>query len=260
MNGSVPPPPPGAEAPKKGLSTLAKVLIGCGVVLLLGVGSCVVVTGYLAKKGINKLEAFAKEMEENPDAAAVRAAELALRLNPEITIVQSNPEGGTITVREKASGREITFTLEDIKAGRLTVSEGGEETRIDFDSDEQGGGTMKVTSDKGTMVLGAGDASQVPGWVPTYPGARADSFSTVKTGTETSGTFALHTADSAETVLAFFAEKLEAGGFQVEKVSGETTGALGGTLNATSGNRTVNVTVVSQEGETQGLIAYGEKP
>jgi hypothetical protein len=259
MNGSVPPPPPGAEAPKKGLSTLAKVLIGCGVVMLLGIGSCVVVTGYLAKKGINKLESFAKEMESDPDAAAYRVAELAIRANPDLTIISSDADAKTITIRDK-DGSEITLTIDDLKAGRFTVSEGGETATVDFDADEQGGGTMTVTSDKGTMVLGAGDASQVPGWVPTYPGARADSFSTVKTGSETSGTFALHTADSAETVLAFFEEKLEADGFKVEKMTGETTGALGGTLTATSGSRTVNVTVVSQEGETQGLIAYGEKP
>jgi hypothetical protein len=258
MNEPVPP-PPGAPAQKQGLSTLVKVLIGCGVVLVLGVGSCVVVTGYLAKKGIGKLEEFAKEAQENPDAALVRTTALALRLNPEIDVVSSDPAGGKIVVREKATGKEVTFTVDDIKEGRLTVSADGQETQVDLDADEQGG-SVTVRGEEGTMVLGAGDAAQVPGWVPGYPGARADAYTSVKSGAETSGSFAIHTSDSVGTVLGYYEEKLKAAGFEVERTTLETTGALGGNLAARSGNRTLNVTLATQEGETQGLIAYVDKP
>ena len=112
-------------APKKGMSTFVKVLLGCGVLLLLGIGSCFVVSGYFLKKGVGKISDFAKEMEANPDAAVVRAAELALRLNPEVDVVSSDPAAGTITVREKKTGKEVTFNLEDIKAGKFSITADG---------------------------------------------------------------------------------------------------------------------------------------
>jgi hypothetical protein len=256
MNGTVPPPPPGAEAPKKkGLSPLAWFGIGCGALIVLGLGSCFVMTAIVANKAKN----FVSDLEKNPDAAVIKAAELALKLNPELEVLSSDAEAGKITVREKATGKEVTFDLEDIKAGRLTIKSGDEEARVDFDAGEQGG-SMTVTSDKGTMVIGGGDGGQVPDWVPSYPGARADSFSNVRAGGENSGTFTIHTPDAAAAVLAYYEDKAKAAGFEVEKTTLETAGAVGGSLVARAGDRTFNVTVATQEGQTQGLIAYSEKP
>ena len=158
-------------APKKGMSTFVKVLLGCGVLLLLGIGSCVVVSGYFLKKGVGKLSDFAKEMESNPDAAVVRAAELALRLNPEVDVVSSDPAAGTITVREKKTGKEVTFNLEDIKAGKFSIEADGEKANIDIDATEENGGQMKVVTDQGTAVFGAG-GQKAPDWIPSYPGGR----------------------------------------------------------------------------------------
>ncbi len=79
--------------------------------------------GYFPKKGVGKLSDFAKEMESNPDAAAVRAAELVLRLNPDVDVLSSDPAAGTITVREKKTGKEVTFDLEDIKAGKFSITD-----------------------------------------------------------------------------------------------------------------------------------------
>ena len=75
-----------------------------------------------------------------------------------------------------------------------------------------------------------------------------------------SASFTIHTSDSAETVLAYYEEKLKAAGFEVQRTTLETAGAMGGNLAAQSGARTLNVTVATQEGETQGLIAYVDQP
>ena len=143
-------------APKKGMSTVVKVLLGCGVLLFLLVGSCVVVGGYFAKKTIGGLADFAKEMESNPDAAAVKAAAMALRLNPEVEVISSDPAAGTITVRERKTGKEVIFDLEDIKAGKFSVTTDGEKSTIDIDATGENGGQMKVVTDQGTAVFGAG--------------------------------------------------------------------------------------------------------
>lgn len=251
--------PSSQTPPKKGMSTLVKVLLGCGVLLLLGVGSCVVVSGYFLKKGVNKLEAFAKEVESNPDAAAVRAAEMALRLNPEVDVVSSNPEEGTITVREKATGKEVTFDLEDIKSGKFSITADGEETHVDIDASAADGGSMKVTTDGGTATFG-GNANAVPSWIPTYPGARNDGLSTIESKGEKSGSFSINTADAPDALLSYFETKLKADGFEVQRASLAVDGAPSGTLSATNAGRTLSITAAAQEGTTQALVTYNEKP
>lgn len=247
------------NAPKKGMSTFVKVLLGCGVLLLLGIGSCFVVSGYFLKKGVGKLSDFAKEMETNPDAATVRAAELALRLNPEVDVVSSDPAAGTITVREKKTGKEVTFNLEDIKAGRFSITADGETTNVDIDASADSGGQMKVVTDQGTAVFGAG-GQQAPAWVPNYPGGRTEGLANIEAKGERSGTFTLRTADTPDTVLSFYESKLKEAGFEVQKASLSYNGAPSGTLNASADKRQLSITAAAQDGETQALVTYNEKP
>ncbi len=245
--------------PKKGMSTVVKVLLGCGVLLFLLVGSCVVVGGYFAKKTIGGLSDFAKEVESNPDAAAVRAAAMALRLNPEVDVISSDPAGGTITVREKKSGKVVTFNLEDIKAGRFSITADGETTNVDIDASADNGGQMKVVTDQGTAVFGAG-AQQAPAWVPNYPGGRTEGLANIEAKGEKSGTFTLRTADTPDTVLSFYESKLKEAGFEVQKASLSYNGAPSGTLTASAEKRQLSITAAAQDGETQALVTYNEKP
>lgn len=240
---------------KKGLSTGAKIAIGCLVIVVLFFGACFAVGGY----GIFKLKQFVGEAEENPDAAAVRLAALAFRANPDIDVVSSDPAAGKITVRDKKSGKEVTFDLEDIKAGRLTIESGDEKVEFNADAPDGGdAGGFTISSDKGKVVFGA-DSGSVPQFVPIYPGARSDNFSSIEAAGERSGTFTIHTADSPDQVIAFYESELEASGFKIEKVSLEA-GSVFRNLTATAGNRTVNVGLSAQEGQTQGLVAYADKP
>lgn len=253
----VPPPPPldPGATPKKGMSTGAKIAIGCLVALLLLAGGCFVVTAFVGKKVVD----FAKEVESDPDAAAVKTIELAMRMNPEVEVVASDPQAGTLTLREKRTGKVVTFNAEDLKSGRFSFESDGEKVEIDADQGEGGEpGGLRIASGDRTMVFGA-DAEAVPGWVPRYPGARADSFSTLEAADELSGTFTIHTADAAADVLAFYERELQAAGFEVEKTSLQSASAQGGNITAKAGDRSLNIALASQEGETQGLVAYAEK-
>lgn len=246
------PPPPGA---KKGLSTGAKIAIGCLVVLLLIAGGCFVVTAFVGKKVVD----FARDVENDPDAAAVKATELMMRMNPEVEVVSSDPKAGKITLREKRTGKVVTFNADDLANGKFSFESEGETVTIDADQGEGGeAGALRVESGDRSMVFGA-DAGAIPDWVPGYAGARIDSLSTVEAGEETSGTFLIHTSDDPAEVLASFEQALKAAGFEVEKSTAQTADAVGGNLTATQGNRSVNVGVYAQEGETQGLVAYTEK-
>lgn len=246
-------------APKKGMSTVVKVLLGCGVLLFLLVGSCVVVSAYFAKKTLGGISDFAKEMESNPDSAAVKAAALALRLNPEVEVLSSDPAAGTITVREKKTGKKVTFNLEDIKAGKFSIESDGEKAKFDIDASAENGGQMKVVTDQGTAVFGAG-GGKTPEWIPAYPGGRTEGVANIEAQGEKSGTFTLRTADPPDTVLAFYESKLKAAGFEVQKASLSFDGAPSGTLNATADKRQLSITAAAQDGETQALVTYNEKP
>ena len=254
----VPPPPP--VAAKKGLSTGAKIAIGCLIALVVCMGGCAIATFMGARWLGNKVQGFAEDAEKNPNAAAVKAVELMMKLNPDVDVVSSDPSAGTITLREKKTGKVITFNAEDIQSGKFSFEENGEKTSVDFDQTGEGTGSVTVDSPQGKAVYGTGDSASVPSWVPSYPGARQDAFNSVESAGEKSGTFTIHTSDSVEKVVAFYDEQLKGAGFEVEKSTLDISGAVTANLNAKSGNRGVNVVVSSQEGETQGLVAYTEKP
>jgi hypothetical protein len=250
------PPPPGA---KKGLSTGAKIAIGCLVVLLLIAGGCFVATAFFVKKGADAVRGFADDMEKDPDAATVKAVEFMMKMNPEVEVVSSDPASGKITLKEKRTGKVVTFNAIDLQNGKLSFESEGETVSLDVDEGEGGEpGALRVASGEKSMVFGA-DTEEIPDWVPGYSGARVDSVSTLDSAEEASGTFLIHTSDSPSDVLAAFEAALESAGFEVEKSTAQTATATGGNLTATRGNRTVNVGVYAQEGETQGLVAYSEK-
>lgn len=246
--------------PKKGLSTGAKIAIGCLVALLLCMGACSIA----AYMGLNwlggKAKSFAEDMDKNPDAALVKSVELMMKLNPEVEVVSSDPANGTITLRETKTGKVVTFNAVDLKNGKFSFEADGKKTSVDFDQKGDQAGTVTVESDEGKMVYGAGDASSIPSWVPVYPGARQDGFNSLEAAGEKSGTFTIHTSDTVDKVVAFFESELKGAGFEVEKSTLDISGAVTANLNAKSGNRGVNIVVSSQEGETQGLVAYTEKP
>jgi len=248
-------------APKKGMSTGAKIAIGCVIALLLCIGACVAFVGVGGMWLKNKVQGMSERYEKDPDAAAYDAALMAFKLNPDLEIVSQDEATKTITVRDKKDGKEVTFNLDDIKAGRLSIESGGEKGNIGVQGGENGqGGSMTVESDKGKMVLGGGDAAALPVWLPAYPGARTDGVSSLESNGEKSGTFTIHTADTVDQVLAFYESRLKSDGFEVNKATLNIPGAVSANLTAKSANRTLNVTVATQEGETQGLVAYSEKP
>ena len=95
-----------------------------------------------------------------------------------------------------------------------------------------------------------------------YPGARTEGLANIEAKGEKSGTFTLRTADAPDVVTAFFESKLKEAGFEVQKASLSFNGAPSGTLSATidSGKRQLSITAAAQDGETQALVAYNEKP
>jgi hypothetical protein len=250
MSINTPPAPPAIPEPKKGMSVWGWLAIGCGVVALLALGTCVGVGIFVQKK--------AAEFEKNPAKAA---AELAVRLNPDAELVSSTEE--ELTVRNKKTGEVITVNFEDAKEGRFTFKSKDGEATIDADADPSGeGGTLKVTGTGGeTAVFSAGaGAGKAPEWVPIFADGDRVAKYDLNTATEHAGTVSISTSVPAATVLAFYKTKLEAAGFEVQTMTLEGPTAGGTVMGTTAGQKRALIVVVSvADGKTQALVTFKER-
>lgn len=162
-------PHPSAEPPRRGLSPLAWVGIGCGGLLLVGAivgGIAITWSIRKAKEVVGDLNEFAQEMERNPAKAA---AELVVKVNPNLELVESDEAAGTMTIREKSTGKVATFSFDEISEGtfRFETPEG----EFEIQSPEGGEGAIRVTTPEGETTFGAGSMEQVPAWVALPEGA-----------------------------------------------------------------------------------------
>lgn len=245
--GAPPPPPPGLPTAKKGLGPLAWVGIGCGVLLVLGL-IAMVAGGIFVK---NKVQKFT----DNPE---MTMAEAIVAANPDVEKVSSDPEAKTITVRDKKTGEETTINLADLKEGRWEVkTKDGTAT--------MGAEGITVTDAEGKVSTIGAPTSQLPGWLPKYPntiGEPAGAFESTSAEGKTA-TFTITTADPVDQVLTFYETQLEGAGFKANKNTYATDGATsGGTVAGTSADekRTFNVLATADNGQTQAVVSYSEKP
>lgn len=232
----VPPPPgapPGSTPPpaKKGLSPLAWVGIGCGVILvicLIAMGSCF----FFVKQK-------AAEFEKNP---AIAAAKLAVQLNPELELVSADEEKNTITIKNKKTGEVVTISAEDAEKGRWS-----------FKTDK---------GETATFGTGAGGVQNLPPWMPAYPGGTVQGSYDVTNAEGRTVAFTVTTSDSISKVLDFYKDQLESAGLKVDKTTFSTNDqSSGGTLSAKSedGKREAVVVVSAATGGTQAVVTMQDK-
>jgi len=251
----VPPPPGSPQAPKKGLSPLAWVGIGCAVLFVLGLlvlGGVVGVGGYFAKKAADKFQ-------KNPTMAA---AEMVVRLNPDLELVSSDEKTNTLTIKDKKTGEVTTISADDAKNGKLTIKT--DKGTATFDANSKDGGSLKVTDDKGqvtTMNAGAGTPQNLPTWLPVYPGGKVQGTFDTTTAEGRSATFTVTSTDSATKVLEFYKSQLEGAGLKVEKSTFSANGQDGGTVTGKSADdkRQANVLIGSANGQTSATVTFQEK-
>lgn len=217
---------------RKGLSPLAWVAIGCGGLLVMAVVVTIVVGMFIAKKARDVVA----EYEDNP---AMAAAVLAVKLNPEVELVEADSDEGTLTVRNTRTGEVVTLDLADVEQGRFS-----------FSSDE---GTAEFRA-------GGGGTGDLPSWVPIYPGTSTEGgFSMQSDQGGLSGAFSAETGDSVDEVVAFYEARLRQDGFDVTKTSYSTGVTTGATLLGTDESTGRNVHLgVTREGATTSLaVTYG---
>jgi hypothetical protein len=248
--------PPPAPGQKKKMSALGWIAIGCGaiaIIAILALGGAAFIGGRFLK---NK----AAEFEKNPTLAA---AELMVRANPELEVVESDSDEGTLTIKNTKTGEVVTMNAKDIEEGKLTFETKDGTTTFDGSSSGESG-TLKVTNEKGEeTVIGttAGAPKNLPSWVPLYDGAKVEGSFDGTTAEGRNATFTVTSSDSVDQVAEFYQSKLEGAGLKVERNSfegnGQKTIMVVGT--AEDEKRMASVTVSTNEGQTLALVNFVEK-
>ncbi|HET9226603.1 MAG TPA: hypothetical protein VFR31_08035 [Thermoanaerobaculia bacterium] len=242
------------EPGKKKISALGWVGIGCGAIVILGM---------IAFAGIAFMTGrFIKKHADNPTLAA---AEVAVRMNPDLEVVESDADAGTLTVKNTKTGEVVTMNAKDIKEGKLTFTTKDGTATFDGSQNADGSGTLKVTTDKGEQVVygaTAGAPKNLPSWVPLYGNAKVEGSYDATTPEGRNAMFTVISSDSVDQVAEFYESQLEAAGLKVERSSYETEGKKAIMLvgKTDDDKRNVSVTVAtSNEGQTQAMVNFGEK-
>ena len=233
----MPQPAPGAAPVKRKTSPIVWVLvILLGLFVLFGLaagGLALFVAHKVREAGLDPAM-----MQRNPAAAMARMAALG---NKDLEVVGQDDRAGTVTVRDRKSGKVVTWNFDQAKQGRLTIT-----------AEDANGQTA-------TMELG-GAADKLPSWVPAYPGSKPQgTFSVSGDSSENAGgNFTFSTSDGTSKVLTFYHDKIRELGM---KLTVDTIIADGGMVTAENAadQRTLNVIVGTSSGETTVNVTYSQK-
>ncbi len=258
---AAPPPPPAAAPPPQpsygtgpasgqnaggtGFPLWAKIGLGCGCLVLIAGIVLFGILGYGAKKAVD----FARDFESNPS----KAVETLIELNPELDVVDNDPDSGKITIRNKTTGEEATFDYSEVQQGRINFE--SDEGSYSLDANDSSG--LTVTTPEGETRIGS-NMSDVPKWVPRYPGAEADDSGgmTMVQNDTASGLVGARTSDDLEKVEAWFQEQLENDDFTIERNTVTMNGTQQIMLQAKKeGIDQLAVTLIREKNATETQIA-----
>lgn len=258
---------PAAAPEKKGLPTLAWVAIGCGGLMLVGLLAMVVLGVSIFNWGRGALEEATGErslsdiVESLEDSPARTMAETVIRLNPELDLISTDDDAGTITFRSNETGEEATLNFEDIAEGRFTMTTSEGEVSIDASAavagDSAAGGGVTFSGPDGQTRLGGGiSVDELPDWVPVYPDTEDVQVSYMTTtDAGQSGMLTGTTSDTPQQVAEHYRGAFADNDFTVANESTTQSGATEFTLiSATGDDGTVNLTA-TREGSDETTFA-----
>ncbi|MCF6313511.1 MAG: hypothetical protein L3J39_13785 [Verrucomicrobiales bacterium] len=125
---NTPPSPDNPSSPKKGLSPLAWVGIGCGGIAVLALIAIIAGGIFVGKK--------AKEALADANGNLERyAAELMVQVDPNMEMVAADDDKGSMTIKMKKTGEQVTISYADLKDGKFNIEskKDGKTTTIKHD-------------------------------------------------------------------------------------------------------------------------------
>ena len=228
---------PPAAAPRK-TSPLVWVLIIIGGFILLGVAG-VVGTGIFVVHKARQAGVDPELWSRNPGAAV---GKIIAATNPDVDVVRTDDRAGTVTLRDRHNGKEVTLSFDQIRNGKFRISA----------TDEDG----KVAN------VEVGEGVKTPSWIPVYPGASVTPGISARGesdhGTGEGGTFVFTTQDPPRKVMSFYEDKAKELGMTAHVTM---QGEDGGTLVLADEDRERSLTILVGHGSdgTTVNVTYGRK-
>ncbi len=220
----------GEPVPKK-TSPLVWILAGVGGFIVLCMVGCGIL-GYFAMHKLKEAGFDADLMQKNPNLAMIK---MVTAFTPNVEVLNTNDRAGTVTVRDKTTGKTMTYKFDPDKKSMVITGENGEEVKI-----------------------GANATNRMPDWVPVYPGSTPEGSYSVQSTDGSSGSFSFKTTDAASKVTSYYQDQLRSAGFNVTLVS---SGDQGGMLSAEDSGkkRTIIITAGASDGTTTASVTVSEK-
>jgi uncharacterized protein RhaS with RHS repeats len=256
-------------APKKGSGLkiflwILGIFVGLAIVGIIGV---TLLLSYFVHK--------VKQAADNPVYAA---AKFAVAANPDLETVSSDDSTGSITVRERKTGKTVRMKFDPASKTMVVTDENGKTASMRFDpdkrsivmTDDQGktasvtadaqGGNIEVKSPDGTVKIGA-SADKAPDWVPVYSGVTPTNNFSAHDANSMAGSYNFVTSDPVDKVLSYFGDSLKSGGFKVSTTTSNSDGKVAGLVSGTNegDKRTVVVTASTENDGTHVNVAFNAK-
>jgi hypothetical protein len=247
---SSPPSLPPQNPPAKKTNVVIWILGGLAVLLFCGLLTCSVI-GFLAVRAVKNMGFDAELMQGNPGLAMAR---MITAMNPALEIVSSDDRRRTVKVRDRNTGKVLSFRFDPDKKGMELFGDDGSSVKVSGDGSN---GSVEIKSADGTARFGSGAGSGPPAWVPVYPATKLEGTSFVQTPNGDQNSFSFKTSDAPPKVIAYFQDKLKSDGFSITLA---TSSDEGGMLHAEDGSkhRGIVLTAGKSSGETTGAIIATE--
>lgn len=234
--------PPPAPGERKGLSPLAWTGIGCGSLAIIAIAALAFVFGW----GMRQASEFADKLTEYAEDP-VALVELIASQSPDVEIVSKDEAAETITIRNNADGTEITVDYKDLRDGNLSFINADGEFNFEMSSAD---GSLTIETPDAKTVVGSNTAtSDLPAWVPVYPGAVSQAIGTTKLdGGKTAGLVTFTTSAPVADVAAWMRETLEKNGFTTSVTTTRENTVIFG--ESTTDSRSVTSTLAADNDKT----------
>ena len=255
--GAVPSPPPGGAIPPAQpmpviapgtpakTSPLVWVLAGCGGLIVIAA----LVFGVIAYKA----KQFVNSAHGNPAYATAR---LLAAANPDIEVLSTDEDNGTMTVRNKKTGETLTINLKDAAKGKFVFEQNGKKAEINAQGSGDKG-SFEIKSSEGTVKFGTDGKS--PDWLPSYPGATAKGVFSSQTPKGLAGSYTFTTNDPIDQVAKYYEDALKKAGLTVSTNSVQQNGATGMSIISgedTATKRKAVVTATPSQGATGVSVTF----
>src|SRR5258708_5814682 len=152
MSTSPTPVPPAAGVAAKKSNVWLWVLGGCGTLVVLVI-VVVALIGFFAVSKLKQAGVDPALLKKNPGLAA---AKMAIAANPDVQMISSNDDAGTMVVRDKKTGKTVTMKFDPDKKTMTMTDENGKTGTVRIDPATK---RMVMTDDTGKEATITADSN-----------------------------------------------------------------------------------------------------